>query len=249
MKFYKMVVVSIFLSIVLPIVFVLIGSIFHSSSEPIPPYSIIGGSIYALIYLSPILVVLFLTTSIAFVLLRKKDFFSLRWRRVISFFIGAGVTSLLLFVFAYLSQPEETNHLYLIPEGYTGDVYVFYHIKGAPKVKMEGDYVIHPINDNGYFVTSTEEMNTGLVTDQYFYVDDEGNRTRIDETCTNLLGSGGSTRSTDDGEEINFEWTGFKLTDTCREDFRTENHHAHPEQFDEIVYEILNKYYGYDRGW
>ncbi|TMU87089.1 hypothetical protein FGG79_02820 [Bacillus sp. BHET2] len=168
---------------------------------------------------------------------------------MISFFIGVGVTSLLSLVLTYLSQPEETNHLYLIPEGYTGDVYAFYHIKGAPKVKMEGDYVIHPINDNGYFVTSTEEMNTGLVTDQYFYVDEEGNRTRIDETCTSLFGTGGSTRSTDDGEEIDIEWTGFNLTDNCREDFSTENNHAHPEQFDELVYEILNKYYGYESDW
>lgn len=49
---------------------------------------------------------------------------------------------------------DETNALYLIPEGYTGHALAFYNVKGAPPLTYEGDFAVHEMNDEGYFATS-----------------------------------------------------------------------------------------------
>ncbi|NEU32039.1 hypothetical protein GN156_14845 [bacterium LRH843] len=43
-----------------------------------------------------------------------------------------------LLAFYVLNNSDETNNMYLIPAGYEGDVLVFYNVKGAPVVEMDG---------------------------------------------------------------------------------------------------------------
>ncbi|GAA3333222.1 hypothetical protein GCM10020331_096440 [Ectobacillus funiculus] len=51
------------------------------------------------------------------------------------------------------------------------DMFIFfYNVKGASEV--------HTINDKGYFVTSTSNMDYGTVTDKYYYIDKSGKRTK-----------------------------------------------------------------------
>jgi hypothetical protein len=142
---------------------------------------------------------------------------------------------------------EETDNLYLIPEGYEGEIYTFYNVKGAPKVKIEDGYRVHPINTEGYHVTSTEELSTGLVTDQYFFVDDNGKRTPINENCIRGFGIGGHQTSLD--EEIDLQYTGFEVTkNECSEEFRWTGS-GMGEHHNQLIWRILKEYYGVDSYW
>lgn len=110
----------------------------------------------------------------------------------------------------------------MIPQGFVGDVYAFYNIKGAPKVETEDGHEVHVINENGFFLTSKPDMDYGTVTDKYFYVDEKGNRTRISPKCVSLFGTAGFS-TTAVNETIDLRYTGFKLTkDSCSEEFMTE---------------------------
>lgn len=141
-----------------------------------------------------------------------------------------------------MNQSSETNDLFLIPEGYEGDVFVFYNIAGAPKIETEDGYEVHKINSKGYFVTSTPDMDYGTVTDRYFYVDEEGKRTPISEKCVSLFGTGGY--STSEAEEIDMRYTGFRLTkDNCSDEFMAESFNME-ESTESMIYEILRAYYG-----
>lgn len=109
-----------------------------------------------------------------------------------------------------------TYDLYLIPEGYEGKIKVIYNIKGAPPLKREGKYDIIPVEPSGKYETSTPMYDYGTVIDQYYYVDDEGNRTKIDPLCVNIRGTGGSSNSA--GVETHH--TEIEVTQsTCGEDF------------------------------
>jgi hypothetical protein len=143
------------------------------------------------------------------------------------------------------SQSNKTNDIYLIPEGYEGDVFVFYNIKRAQKVESEKGYEVHRINNKGYFATSTPDMDYGTVTDKYFYVDAKGNRTSISKKCVSLFGTGGF--STSEVEEVDLIYTGFRLTkDNCSDEFMTQNFLAE-ESKEGIIHDILKVHYGVDR--
>ncbi|MCA1055251.1 hypothetical protein LCM10_09670 [Rossellomorea aquimaris] len=161
-----------------------------------------------------------------------------------------GVTSAIVSValvagiMALFSKQEETNNIYLLPAGYEGEAYVFYNVKGAPEVKTEDGYRVHPINEEGYFATSMEELSTGLVTDQYFYVDEEGNRTPISDQCVQAYGVGGYQTSED--EEVDLQSTGFKVVKKgCSEEFMTGS--AIGEEIDRVRSKVLEKYYDIQR--
>lgn len=72
-----------------------------------------------------------------------------------------------------------TYDLYLIPEGYEGDITVIYNVKDAPKLEKEGEFDIIPVPTNGRYETSNPMYDYGEVIDQYYYVDQKGNRTRL----------------------------------------------------------------------
>lgn len=109
-----------------------------------------------------------------------------------------------------------TYDLYLIPEGYEGDITITYNVKDAPKLEREGEYDVIPVHSNGRYKTSNPMYDYGEVIDQYYYVDQKGKRTIIDPLCVQVKGTGGSTSS--DGVETHF--TKMEVTNSeCGEDF------------------------------
>lgn len=86
-----------------------------------------------------------------------------------------------------------TYDLYLIPENYEGVIRIIYNVASAPPLEREGEYDIIPVNNDGTYNTSNPMYDYGTVIDQYYYVDSKGKRTKIDRSCINSRGTGGST--------------------------------------------------------
>ncbi|MFI8496854.1 DUF6843 domain-containing protein [Peribacillus butanolivorans] len=107
-----------------------------------------------------------------------------------------------------------TNEIYIIPKGYEGEVRVMYNIKDAPRPKKSADFDVYRINEKGYTLSPLPERE-GIINNQYFYIDKEGNKERIDGSCISLGGSEGT--QIDDYE---YTSTYFTVTNThCSETF------------------------------
>ncbi|MFC6232625.1 DUF6843 domain-containing protein [Paenibacillus allorhizosphaerae] len=123
---------------------------------------------------------------------------------------------LALVVYLGVTDSSSTDDIYLIPEGYEGDIQVNYNVAGAPGLAKEGKYDVIPIRADGTFDTSKPDMEYGLVTDQYFYVSQDGRRTPIDKSCVNVRGNGAS----ETGSTV-IRHNYLKITKTkCGDDFR-----------------------------
>ncbi|MFJ7637895.1 DUF6843 domain-containing protein [Peribacillus sp. NPDC097225] len=110
---------------------------------------------------------------------------------------------------------EYTNQSYLIPKGYEGEVRVVYNVKGAPTPEKSEDFDVYRINEEGYILSPLPESE-GIINDQYYYVDAEGNKEKIDDSCINTGGTEGI-------EKDDYEYTSsyFFVTNThCGETFR-----------------------------
>jgi len=92
----------------------------------------------------------------------------------------------------FLPKSSSTNDIFLIPEGYEGDIQVNYNVAGAAKLEKEGKFDVIPLRADGIYDTSTPDMDYGLVKDQYYYVDQDGRRTPIDHSCIHVKGNGTS---------------------------------------------------------
>lgn len=152
--------------------------------------------------------------------------------------------SFTLFTLVGGSDSEKTNDIYLIPEGYEGYVIAFYNVKGAPEIKKEGDYEVHDINNQGYSVTSTPDMDYGTITDKYYYVDEKGKRTEINKECVRLLANGSLEIEPDTPNKIEMSYTGMEITKSqCSQDFMTAGGGVDQDKFDSVVQDITKKYY------
>jgi hypothetical protein len=240
MKILKVMLTAIILSLILSLIFSIINYTPLEERAADTYYFSVGESfIYILFWATPILILLSFIVYFVYLILGKTGRLSRTPKSIITILIVGALTSITFFL---LNQSNETNDLYLIPEGYEGDVFVFYNIDGAPKIETEDGFEVHKINGNGYFVTSTPDMDYGTVTDQYFYVDEEGKRAPISEKCISLFGTGGY--STSENEEIDLIYTGFRLTkDNCGEEFMTESFNME-ESKENMINEILKIYYG-----
>lgn len=239
-KFLKVILAAIILSILLSLVVAIVDYTPEAEREAGNYYSSIGMHFMStLFYFTPVLLVVSTAVFIVFVVMGKVT----RVSRLPKVGLSILIAGSLLWVAAFLyGKSNETDDLYLIPEGYVGDVLVFYNIKGAPKVNKENGYEMHAINEKGYFVTSTPDMDYGTVTDQYVYVDEKGKRTPISDKCVSLFGTGGYSSEND---EIDMKYTGFRLTkDECGDAFVTESHSWSDDSINEIFREVLKTYYG-----
>ncbi|MGE7187098.1 DUF6843 domain-containing protein [Peribacillus sp. NPDC006672] len=125
--------------------------------------------------------------------------------------------SLALFGSMLVSGPlfeKHTNESYLIPKGYEGEVRVVYNVKDAPSPEKSEDYDVYRINEKGYTLSPLPERE-GIINNQYFYIDSEGHKEKIDDTCINIGGTDGIQM--DDYEYYSFYFT---VTNThCGETF------------------------------
>lgn len=123
--------------------------------------------------------------------------------------IGAGCSS---------KYNRGTYDLYLIPENYEGVIRIIYNVSSAPPLDKEGEYDIIPVNKDGIYNTSTPMYDYGTVIDQYYYVNSNGIRTKIDRLCVNTRGTGGSIINGIETHHTEIEVTHSE----CGEDFMQE---------------------------
>lgn len=141
---------------------------------------------------------------------------------------------LLISVFVLLAaacryEEEKTNNIFLIPEGYEGSIMVYYDIPNTPPLKKEEEYSVIPVrlnilkelkslelNQYGIYFTSTPDTDYGIVNNMHLYVDSNGNRTRIDESCTHVMSAGSFTGESE--KEVKYQGVQITATD-CGESF------------------------------
>ncbi|MFJ7850017.1 DUF6843 domain-containing protein [Peribacillus sp. NPDC097206] len=108
---------------------------------------------------------------------------------------------------------EQTNELFLIPKGYEGEVRVVYNIEDAPPPEKSEGFDVYRINDKGYTLSPFPESE-GIINNQYYYVDAEGNKEKIDDSCIHSGGSDGGN------EEYEYSSSYFFVTQTqCGDTF------------------------------
>lgn len=76
------------------------------------------------------------------------------------------------------AKPKVHNE-YLIPENYTGWVYVIFHQDGYSEITENNGKYQFIIGKDGILKTSTKDVKYGVSTDDYFYVDKNNNKTPI----------------------------------------------------------------------
>jgi hypothetical protein len=142
-------------------------------------------------------------------------------------------------------QGEIIKNRYLIPEGYEGTIVVFYGMSDQPSLEKDGEFSVIPveieslptlmrtdIEKYGIYQTSKKEMGYNINQNQYFYIDDDGNRTSIEDYCIHHSVSGGMTRS--EGRDISYD--AFQVTNSnCGEDFFLDGNDRYSAQGREIV--------------
>ncbi len=98
--------------------------------------------------------------------------------------------SLSFFGWKYFMHPdrqEKTHEYYLIPDGYVGKVTVVHDIPHAPPPKKVGEYNLIEINEKGYGITQLP-ISEGLIENKYFYIDSQGNKQEIEQSCIQSAG-------------------------------------------------------------
>lgn len=242
MKLVKVILGSVFISLLISVV--LSGINYTPMSERRSDtyyFSFFEHFLFSAIYLTPVIVIAGLIAFLVYILFKKRTSLSKRSNiltaSALSISLVVSAISLSIFI---ERKYNVTNDIYLVPEGYEGDVFVFYNVKGAPPVEIEDGFEVHTINDEGYFVTSTPDLDYGTITDQYFYVSEDGKRTPIDRLCVSGFGMGGT-----ESEGYNLIYTGFKLTKTqCSEDFMVK---GFTQDYDEsskaMIHKVLKQYY------
>lgn len=152
-----------------------------------------------------------------------------------------------LFVLAGCTANSAANDIYLIPQNYEGNVYAFYNVKGAPEIQKEGDYQVYAINEEGYFATSTPDMDYRLVTDKYYYVDENGERTRINEDCVRGMGAGSFENGPESVNQIKIKYTGIEVTkNRCGQEFKDSGNGMAQDDVEPVLAKVVARYYGVD---
>ena len=136
-------------------------------------------------------------------------------------FVNA-LSTILLFSLAALGSmfipsslfEEHTNEQFLIPKGYEGEVRVVHNIKDAPLLEKSDGFDVYQINDKGYTL-SPLPLSEGIINNQYYYIDAEGDKEKIDDSCINYGGTEGV-----DNEEYEYSSSYFFVTQTqCGDTF------------------------------
>ncbi len=154
-----------------------------------------------------------------------------------------GILSIIVLV-SGCGNNGKTNAIYLIPEGYTGHAMAFYDVKGASTLTYEGEFAVHILNEEGYFATSKSDMTYGTVTDQYYFVDENGKRTPADNRCIRGLGTGGY-ESYGEGDEalVDIKYTGIDITDDCSDEFPYSGGNFEDGKTQPIINRVLERYF------
>ncbi|MFJ8526546.1 DUF6843 domain-containing protein [Bacillus sp. NPDC094106] len=79
------------------------------------------------------------------------------------------ITTLCLDGCSSLTQ-RTTDVVYLIPDGYEGDLIVLYNVPGAKPLQTEDGFRVVSFSPDGTAITSTKDMKYGIVNDKYYII-------------------------------------------------------------------------------
>ena len=103
----------------------------------------------------------------------------------------------IIFGFSLWHNPKRDR--FLIPERFTGTVYVYFQVPGAPPLEMEDGYRLIVIPDNGVVKTSSD-LISGKLHDEYWLCYPNGERRRMPP---DRIGGGGTVeRGNSYGQKI-----------------------------------------------
>ncbi|MFD1359223.1 DUF6843 domain-containing protein [Fictibacillus halophilus] len=165
----------------------------------------------------------------------------------------------LLIIIAFLVgcvpfKEETTDNIFLIPEGFDGAILVFYNVPKESKFKKEDGFSVIPVElkvsealagtdmavYGAAFTSESEKPGSLTVNDKYFYVNENGKRTKVKEGCASYSGGGGFSGDREGG--ITYEVT-YITTTGCGESFYLNGKEKHDIQHNEVSKE-WNSYFG-----
>lgn len=113
------------------------------------------------------------------------------------------VVVLIIISLFFIFKEERQQYIFLIPEGYKGEVTVTFDQPHAVPLTSEHKFIIFKVPSSGKIATSDSNL-TGTI--DYYYVDQAGNRTQIEDIPNAIQDlhteSGGSKNSTNETTEI-----------------------------------------------
>ena len=245
-RFFKLILATVLLSFFLSVIGAFMNYTPIFQREPNVYYaSILESVLFSIVMITPVLLAVIILSFLIVKILSRFRNLSAFGRITIGFVLAIFMITVTIFM---MKKANQTNDLYLIPQGYEGDVFVFYNVDGAPKLESENGYEVHVINEQGYFVTSEPDLDYGTVTDQYFYVDERGSRTPINDQCVKLFGTGEFSME-HGNQEIELKYTGFTLTkNQCGEEFINSEFNVDDSK-EQFINDILKHYYKVDRSY
>ena len=90
-------------------------------------------------------------------------------------------------------------------------------------------------------------MSYGFVTDQYYYVDEKGGRTKINEECVRGMGAGSFENDPESAKQINIKYTGIEVTkNRCGQEFKDSGNAIAQDELEPVLAKVVEKYYGMD---
>lgn len=109
----------------------------------------------------------------------------------------------IVFYSLFLHTDYRTPVQYMIPDGYVGWIYIYYHVKEAESIPMiDGKYVV--IVENDGTLSTSNRLEYGVAQDQYYYVSKNNELTPLPiETMIHAGSVGGSEDSM--GEKSTYE--------------------------------------------
>lgn len=84
----------------------------------------------------------------------------------------------------FTSCSQTVKETFLIPSGFEGRINVVFNQPNANPISLENDRRIYNIPADGILITSSK-LETGILDQEYYYVDNNGNKTKIDITELN----------------------------------------------------------------
>lgn len=97
---------------------------------------------------------------------------------IVTFLIVVGGT------YWMFSKEGPYDAAYAIPEGFKGCVYIVYNVEDAPPLEVKDNTIQYKLDEDGIMLTSSPEdfgwegeRRSGFYNSDYFYVDENGNKT------------------------------------------------------------------------
>lgn len=88
-------------------------------------------------------------------------------------------------IFTFFTSCSQTvKETFLIPSGFEGRINVVFNQPNSNPISVENDRRIYEIPTDGILITSSK-LETGILDQEYYYVDNKGNKEKIDVTELN----------------------------------------------------------------